>query len=191
MQTLGNITLLELLSKISGILTFIVVIIGLLSLRYSKKQIHFNTMTKCIDEYRRIVRDQQRLLYKDDKDSVYEKYILALDHLGLVNEELFYMQKNYLHKDISSEWINNMLDYIPVKHNGKCINESVIRNSKELHSLSNEQIQKYINVVKDFNKIDAIFTINKPYPIIENKYAEKDQLKMEILSNINNNRNIK
>jgi len=188
MQLIGDITLLEMLSKMSGILTLIVVIVGLMGLKFSRNQIYFNTMTKCIEEYRKIVREQQRLPYKHDVNKECEKYVLVLDHLGLVNEELFYMQKDYLHKDISAEWINNMLDYIPVTHEGKFINESVIRNSKELHSLSNEQFQKYLSAVKTFNKIDGLFTVDQPHSIIENNYADKELLKLEILNNIKNSK---
>jgi hypothetical protein len=184
MQIIGDITLLEFLSRISGVLTLIVVVIGLLSLKYSKKQIQFNTMTKCIDSYRSIVRSQQRLKNIPDVGQNKDHYILALDHLGLVNEELFYMQKNFLPKDIAADWIDNMLEYIPIKQNGNFINESVVRKSKELINLTDLEFRDYLHAIKDFNKIGAIFTVVQTAAIIENKYKNKNMLKMEILNNI-------
>jgi hypothetical protein len=103
-------------SKLFGILSSIAVIFGIISLYLSKKQLHVTTMRHCIGDYRRIFRDQQKIALKINvpKSEQPDAQILKMDILGLVNEELFYIQEGYIPKDISLEWISSMLDYLPV-----------------------------------------------------------------------------
>jgi len=70
---------------------------------WSKKQIHFSTMEKCTNDFRNI------LLLKDEKS--HED--LAWQYIDLVNEEFFYLEKNYLPLGVCIEWIDGIIDYLP------------------------------------------------------------------------------
>jgi hypothetical protein len=70
---------------ISYIVTSLSLVGILLTYIWSKKQIHFSTMEKCINDFRNI------LQLKDEKN----KEDLAWQYIDLVNEEFFYLEKNY------------------------------------------------------------------------------------------------
>ena len=71
---------------------------------YSKKQIHFATIDKCISDYRELYHKYEE---KYDNPNFLGQY------LDLVNEELFYIEKDYLPMEVAEEWIDGMIDYLP------------------------------------------------------------------------------
>ncbi len=89
-------------------LAYLVTIVSLIALwityTFSRKQIHLSTIAKCIQDYR-------NLYHKfDDK---YQNPLFLGQYLDLVNEELFYIEKGYLPKEVANEWIDGMIDYLP------------------------------------------------------------------------------
>ena len=152
--------------------TLIVLLSGLIALSFQKKQIHFSTVKKCIDDYRNIVRQQQRYCYNTkNQRNTKELEILARDHLGLVSEELFYMEKNYLPKPIAKEWLADMIRYIPIytrENPDAPINKSEIHKSKELkqfiycwNSGYSNNYDKYLETAKSFKKVHRKFKIDE------------------------------
>lgn len=177
------IDILEIIGKIVTILGVIGIFITLVNYKRSKSQFQISILQKCIDSYRKIVENKREI----DKCNVY-------DHLGLINEELFYMQHGYLPKSICREWLNNMLDYMPIilqenKNSSKVLN---------LEKVKYKYILANINLLDDFPKILKIFTIKKHYDfeIIyssggkckSERNAERQRLIDELLSNFKKNK---
>ena len=180
--------------------TFIVLLSGLIALSFQKKQIHFSTVKNCIDDYRCIVRKQQKYDFiRIDDETARELKILIRDHLGLVNEELFYMERKYLPDSIAKDWIWEMLEYIPVyvKDTSEVLNKDNIWNRPEVKQylrcgFPNQETnyEKYLNMAREFGKINKIFCVNKKVAEEYKKESNKIRLRKEIFKNIKKERNI-
>lgn len=175
------------LQVIISALTLLVVFGGLFSLKYQKKEIQFTTIQKCIEIHRNILRNQQELEIPDVKaKGLYAKRrILICDHLGLVTEELFYMKKGYLPKQISKNWLEHMIGFVPLTYEGKVVDESVksIKKSKEIKFFD---YNEYINLAKDkktFTQIYKVFEINyKLYNLIESKEMDNPLVRKRLVN---------
>jgi hypothetical protein len=92
---------------IAELIAYIVTIISLpgliLSITFSKKQIHFSAMEKCIRDFR----DFETSITKLDE------FVRAKQYIEIVNEEFFYLEEKYLPLVVSIEWIDGMIDYLP------------------------------------------------------------------------------
>jgi hypothetical protein len=180
--------------------TLVVLLVGLVTLFFQKKQIHFSTVKKCIDDFRCIVRKQQKYSdHETNPDSIKELEILVRDHLGLVNEELFYMERKYLPDSIAKDWLMEMLEYIPVyvKDSSEVINKKNIWNSREVRQIINCNIsnhetnyEKYIKMAKAFGKINKIFTVSEDDANDYKSEGNKVFLRKIIFKNIKKERNI-
>jgi hypothetical protein len=154
------------------ILILIAVYLGLITLKFQKKEVHFSTVKKCIDNHRDILRNQQRC--KTNPNEVNEQLILVRDHLGLVNEELFYMKSDYLPRKLSKDWLMHMINFIPLYKGDdqkNPLNEISIKRSKELgpfvnssSSNSNNYETYLLTAEESFGRINQVFRIsNKRY----------------------------
>lgn len=189
--------------------TFIAILVGLRSILFQKKEIHFLTIQKCIDNHREILRKQQK------KSGLKGDHIIYLrDHLGLITEELFYMRRDYLPKALAKNWIRHMIEFTPIKISGmnSIINETQIMNSKEVSyflestinaNMSNSQKEQerkknyleYKRIVSDkksFSQINIVFQITKEqYKKLQddNNYKIKydDKIKKRLVNYIWNN----
>jgi len=165
METTSQIDTIRIVVEI---LTFLVLSFGLATLFVHRKQVFFSTVNKCINHYRNIIRKQQSLEGKKNNDKNKRKHlILVKDHLGLVSEELFYMQKKYLPRKLSKDWLKNMINFIPIFYKNKngtiILNVDKIIESKELKqycSLENSNIENYLKETEEFPKIRRVFTID-------------------------------
>lgn len=162
-----------------AVLTLIVLFVGLLGISFQKKEIHFYTVQKCIDDHRKILRKQQKSKIKNKTKD--EHLILIRDHLGLITEELFYMRRGYLPKELSKSWIGHMIEFVPIYFNCHVINEEQIKKSREiscflesgdnhlnkpnkLMALRKKNFEKYIELASDrgsFPQINDVFRLNK------------------------------
>lgn len=100
---------------------YICAIVGLLSFIWGfyafviyRKQLHSNTLSRCIDIFRR---DFTELAEKPTIENC-TKYV------DFVNEELFYMQHGFVPNDIAREWLYGIIIHFPVFVNGENGNPS-------------------------------------------------------------------
>jgi len=99
-------------SNIATLIGVIVVIFAFYSFTIERKHLNLNTITRCIDLFRR------EYLNLDP-----ENIELVKSYFDFVNEELFYFENNYLPKSIADEWIDGMIDFVPLfNKNGEVIN---------------------------------------------------------------------
>lgn len=87
-------------------------------IRLQKKQLNIEVIDRCINEFR------EKFFGKLCRFT--ENTDLITGYLDLVNEELFYMQRGYLPKDVSIEWLDGIIDYIPIRDSksGKVLNSN-------------------------------------------------------------------
>lgn len=97
------------------------IIWAILSFRQSKKASYFSTMQKCITEFRAIVRRVQEIKLETNNPNFIpstlkaqherkikydiELHRLKMDMLGLMNEQLYYIENDYADEKISVEWL--------------------------------------------------------------------------------------
>lgn len=177
---------------IVSIITLIVVTIGLLSIKFQKKEIHFSTVQKCIDDHRNILRNQQR--YRIENRGKDEHLILIRDHLGLITEELFYMREGYLPKDLSMSWIKHMIEFVPIKYEEETLNKLQIRESREISCFlksTDKQASKATGKIeklreKNLNEYIALASDRKSFSQINNVFGLTKK-QVEQLTSANNN----
>ena len=129
---------------ISGI-TALAIVFAVVQIRINKKQLFLSTITKCVSDFRNLGE-----LNRQTVDT-----IIINRYVDLTNEELFYFEHNYIPKDIMKEWIDGMIDFIP------------ITNSKG-HILNKKYCVKYIAnnrsiIFQNFPRIQHTFEISKTY----------------------------
>lgn len=145
----------------------------------SKKQIHFATIEKCIDDYRE--------LYHKYPDK-YENPKFLDEYLDLVNEELFYMEKDYLPKEVAEEWIDGMIDYLPF------ITSDGFFASQKFHQLDNKghteiflfsypRIYNFISV-KGYFDFEKIFLPLKSKDYVVARKEERNKLVNALQNNL-------
>jgi hypothetical protein len=155
---------------------FIFIYIAVRSYRRSVKTLNFEIITSCNSRFYGIVDD----LYESKPDPK-----ILRQFIDLCNEEIFYFKNDYLKDDdIISEWIDGMLDFLPVILNGTCINSNqshvieVIINDNMLENYS--RLKKYITLE---NKSISHFTPDNL------KDLEKRKVMVSLLiKNIQNNK---
>lgn len=96
----------------SSILANIVTALGILSFiglylahRQTQSQFRFTVMLSCIDRFQQLV----PIIRNDENDTTrLKKYI------DLTNEEFFYFQRNYIPKEVMIEWMDTIVEYLPI-----------------------------------------------------------------------------
>ncbi len=152
---------------------------------HSKKQMHFATIEKCINDY--------RLLY-DKYDDKYVNLKFLREYLDLVNEELFYIENDYLPKAVAEEWIDGMIDYLPF------INIKNFVTSNKFPQLDTEEntenalfsyprIYKFISLKTEID-FEKIFLPTNSKENIAIRNLERIKLIEELLKNLNRKKNI-
>lgn len=95
---------LEVLSFLATIIGGIAILFAVRDYSISRKQLHLSALESCITRYR----DEFLGLNMDSPELMVVKYI------DLVNEELFYFEHQYLPMEVAAEWIDGMIDYLPL-----------------------------------------------------------------------------
>jgi hypothetical protein len=115
----------------------------------NRKQLYLATIIKCVDDFRGLEN------FSDLK--TISKY------LELTNVELFYFKQGYLPKDVAIEWLDGMIEYIP------------IRNQK------NEVLNHKSNTVF---KVEGFETLLQKYPRIQNAFRVSGKYDFSVIYNV-------
>ncbi len=129
--------------------------------RTNQKQLHLATLNRCINEFRNYAG-----ILKDNEDTVaLSKYV------DLVNEELFYMKYDYLPKEVAYEWIDGMIDFIPITNK----NEEVLNPDNCLLLLKNNRNEYF----KNYPRLKVSFIIRGSHDFVTafTEEAEKQTLR--------------
>jgi hypothetical protein len=82
--------------------TLVGLIIALNQIRINRKQLSLSTISYCLEKFGKLD------FHWDTSESTVKAYI------DLVSEEVFFFQYKYLPTEIAYEWLDGMLDYIPL-----------------------------------------------------------------------------
>ena len=177
------------LSVIVGFFTLVQSIIAFFVNSVSEhKKLQLKIMQNCIEQYRKFA----------DNDNVSEKEIQA--YLGLINEEIYYLRKKLVPKDIGNEWLMNMINFLPLfsSENGKKIDfenpvnmeilqkrNSVFTDKDEMNKLiPYPRIMELIVLRKGIKKIEVSTNLSKEYENYETITAWKKEVLEELLKNM-------
>ncbi|TDW52722.1 hypothetical protein EV144_1011414 [Flavobacterium sp. 270] len=123
---------------LAEIISYCVTAISLLGLWatyiFSQKQIHFATMEKCVSNFKEITK------WSGLQSDISPAYI------EFVSEEFFYFENGYLPLEVSIEWIDGMIDYLPFYDKNK-----VFVKSNRLDSLKSQE--QAIRLLRDYPRI--------------------------------------
>ena len=144
----------------------------------SRKQIHFSAMEKCINDFREI----------DKSSNSTDQNSLAKQYIELVNEEFFYLKNNYLPIEVSVEWVDGMIDYLPfIQKTGE------FHKSKELNAFSDKQATN--NLLRNYPRVRKVIQLEEHIDfekLLEMDDEKSDQVRKErdklifsMISNLN------
>ena len=118
---------IAILGLVANYIIAIGVVFAALSFNSSQRANHLQTIMRCTNEFRVIVRKIQEVNCKNPLNNAgasgagsalspnsYNPAIIKKDLLGLFNEQLFYIKKGYIPKEICLEWMNTI--YINLKN---------------------------------------------------------------------------
>jgi hypothetical protein len=186
----------DLIPIIISAFTLFQVIVAFIIIRIiDHRNLQLKIMQDCIDQYRKIVNGK----------AISEDNVHAF--LEIINEEIYYLEKGFIPKDIESEWLTNMINYLPIfsfdKKNKVNFNSPV--NSKILECRDSifakkewlEQLIPYPRIIKlivinmKVEKISVSDTIDQEYKDFAKINKWKENIKKEMIKNMNKNRFLK
>jgi len=139
---------MELAVQISQIVSAVGITVAILTYLLNRKKMYFQTMQRCIMDYRKIMHEHQSTNNKSDKMSI----ALQHDLFGLFNEQLFYIKRKYVPDEISKEWLKTIIETLRDKE----------EKAPNVNLRSFERVTKICKLIKDYGE--------KPN-IIFNKYT--------------------
>ena len=158
-------------------ITAIAVIFVAAQVYINRKQLFLSTITKCIEDFRR--------LYCEIKDPNNVSQEACWQYIDMTSEELFYFKHGYLPNNVAIEWVDGMIDYIPItKRKGNIINQGHC--IKELSENRKKYLSGFPRIINAFDvneryNIELIYDKNAPNQ--DERMKERRRLIDEILKN--------
>jgi hypothetical protein len=158
-------------------ITAVAVITAVIQIYINRKQLYLSTITKCISDFRNL----QGL----NKDTI-DKFILW-KYIDLTNEELFYFKHDYLPRNVAVEWVDGIIDYIPIKNNkDEVLNkDNCIKELLEKHKEYLSGFPRIINAFSIKEQYDFDLIYNKDNSSLSDRMKERRRLIDEIIRNNN------
>lgn len=99
--------MLENLAYIPQILGGAGIFVAAITLLVHRNQLNFEVIASCTERFQRIMADLE------SEDHATEERAKRR-YVDLCNEELFYFRSGYLPSDVMEEWLDGMIDYLPL-----------------------------------------------------------------------------
>ncbi len=96
------------ISTIAQVVSAGAIVFAVRQIQINRNQLYSNTIIRCLDSFQEIDITQET----DDEKQI-RRYI------DLIGEELFYIQKGFIPKEVALEWIDGMIEFIPLTHGNK------------------------------------------------------------------------
>jgi len=161
-------------ADVAQIVTTAALIIGVYQITINRKQLYNNTISRCIDAFRKI-----------DFTKLYVDEVVVKGYVEILAEELFYIKNDYIPKDVAYEWIDGMIDFVPIWNThdellnpGKCI--------PLLVSKRTELLSSYPRIKAAF-KVKGYYDFTFVYDISPAKANQRLQVRINIVEEIYNN----
>lgn len=171
-----HMSLFELLSLILSATTVVALFLAVRQIKINRQQLYLSTITKCIQDF--------RSLSGFDKKTTDTKEIWK--YVDLVSEELFYFQYDYIPENVSLEWIDGMIDYLPITtKSGEVLNREhcvdyLAKNGEEF-LIAFPRIRSSFEVKRDYN-FGLVYSKEKE--LIPRRVKERIRLAKEIFKNV-------
>jgi hypothetical protein len=161
---------------ISGI-TALAIVFAVIQIKINKKQLFLSTITKCVTDFRSLGVLNQKTT---EADIIYR-------YIDLTNEELFYFQHHYIPNVIMKEWIDGMIDFMPITDiNGKILNGKYcikhISQNRSMLFQNYPRVQNAFEIKKSFD-FGLVYSADESKRI--DKIKERKRLIEEILKKVN------
>ncbi|MFZ6050755.1 hypothetical protein [Halocola ammonii] len=171
----GFTTWKDIIVVLVNVLGVAAIIIAVQSYRLKQKSNYFQVVNNLVNKY------QDNFLAQNYFDNETRKKFI-----DFVNEELFYIQYGYVPLPIAVEWIDGMLDVLPVINNGK-------QYFTNPNSLFNSKIED--DILKTYPRIKralSITSINDPVDLTNSSnIALRREVVSEVIGNIFNSKKMK
>ena len=160
---------------ITQLITALGVLIAVTAYSISRKSLYLTTIEKCIEGFRNLA----NLNNKPSRAEI-GKYI------DLVNEELFYFQHGYLPIEIADEWIDGMIDFLPIFDK----NQNVLNPNNCIQDLAEKHdryFQNYLRVRTAFiikGNYDFKLSYSSDTKSASKRKSQRRKLIIEILKNL-------
>lgn len=168
----------ELISYAVTTLGAIALIYGIFSYNLNKKQLNFAVLDRCIGDFQ----EKYSSISQTTKLEELRKYV------DFVNEELFYFEQNYIPKAVAYEWIDGIIDILPI-YDGDSP-QKVLNPEKAIKKIIEN------NLLHGYQRVRNAFTIKRKedynFPLIysedegdyDNRRKERERLVKEIYGNL-------
>ena len=127
------------------------IIVGIYSYSISQKSLNLSVLQSCITRFQTLA---EELNGEKPDPNIIEKYI------ELVNEELFYMANGYLPKEVQMEWLDGIINYIPLYSESETGSIENINPSRIAQEIENKKL------LGNYYRIQSAFTIKNISQII-------------------------
>lgn len=171
---LGISTVKDLIETIFISFGGLVFIIAAITYALNKKQHYFAVTNNCINKF-------QDNFITDKNLST----IKCLKYLDLVSEQLFYIENKYVPPIISVEWIDGILDFLPI----------IIKNNNQYFTNPNNKFGRELtsSELNLFPRISRTFSVKTNNYCLDLTLSENVDLRKELIltmvMNIHDNRN--
>ena len=156
-------------------ITALTILGAAISYKVSQKNLYLSAIAKCIQDFRAI-----EDLSSNSSPKAIKNYV------GLVNEELLYFENGYLPSVIAREWIDGMLDFMPITNR----NDELL-NTENCNKILRDDRHNYL---KGYARIRMAFAVRGSYNFkliysndlnkLEIQKTEREKLIKEILRNL-------
>jgi hypothetical protein len=167
---------INIIELVLSAITALAIVFAAIQIKINRKQLYLSTITKCIADFRKL-----GILNKDTK-----KLKIIDNYVDLTNEELFYIQHKYIPKTVAKEWIDGMIDFIPIiNKKGEVLNsQSALKRLVDDRKLVAQRFPRIENAFKIAHK----YNFELIYATEENmglkRTRERQRLIDEIMANI-------
>lgn len=142
----------------------------------NRKQLFLGTIARCIESFRKI---ELELSSHPTAEPIIKNYV------DLVAEELFYFQNGYIPKVVALEWIDGMIDYLPLlDKNGKVLN--IGHGNEQLAAKKDVLLKNYPRIKHAFT-ISIFYDIELAYSQANNLLLQRTLQRKKIVEEIYNN----
>jgi len=152
--------------KILGLVSFI---LGIYSFNINRKKLNFSVLQSCVTRFHDFIDviDSEKPAPKDLR-----KYV------DFVNEELFYIQNDYLPQEVCEEWIDGMIDTMPIYNSkGEWLNPTKSGEADACTTTIHEE-----NLLQNFSRVKNAFTVKSLN--VENIYSLNSILEKKARKNL-------
>ncbi len=147
--------LLEVVSFVATVIGGIAILFAVRDYSVNRKQLNLSVMESAIDRFR------THFIHLNHQSPE----SLVIEYIDLVNEELFYFQNSFLPKVVAQEWIDGMIDLMPLYDPyGNVLNLGFCIPTIHTHKL----LDQY-----RFRRVKRAFTIRQPIDL-EVAYGDGD-----------------